>query len=107
MSRLSKQLGIIVAVNVVLILLFVLAEYGIGNELNSYPNDLHYIRWSPFLIQDNHAGAFVNGNWVAVGAIYLTINFPFWLFFASTAINLIFIVKLLRDKEKQNPPRQQ
>ena len=87
-----KLLGIIVVVNAVLIWLFVSANYFIGNELNSYPNELRYIRWSLFLIQDSHA---------ASGAIVQIPNYPFWLFFASTAINLFFIIISLRIK-KQN-----
>jgi hypothetical protein len=99
-----KQFKLMIFVNFLLILFFVLAEFGIGNELNSYPNDLRYIRWSPFVIQDVHAGAFINGNWVAVGATTLTINFPFWLFFVAMAVNLYFMFKLQRSKETKQPP---
>jgi hypothetical protein len=99
-----RQFKLMIFVNVILILFFVLAEYGIGNELNSYPNDLHYISWSPFVIQDVHAGALINGNWVPVGSTTFTINFPFWLFFVAIAVNLYFMFRLQRGKEtKQNP----
>ena len=100
----SKQFKLIILVNALLMLLFVLSEYSIGNELNSYPNDLRYIRWSPFVIQDVHAGALINGNWVAVGATTLTINFPFWLFFVAIAVNLYFMFRLQRSKETKQTP---
>jgi 4-hydroxybenzoate polyprenyltransferase len=83
---------------------FVLAEYGIGNELNSYPNYLRQIHWSPVLIQDSHVGAFVNGNWVGVGGDYFLVNFPFWLLFVAIAVNIYFIYTLQRKSEiKQTP----
>jgi hypothetical protein len=94
-----KKLSIILTVNIILILLFVYATYSIGNEFNRYPDSLFYIHWNPLLIQYNLAGSFVNGNWVAVGALGDIVNFPFLLFFASTAINLFFIILLLRQKE--------
>ena len=50
------------------------------------------------------AGSFVNGNWVEVGALGDMINFPFWLFFVSTAANLILFVKLIRDSELKHKP---
>jgi hypothetical protein len=97
-----KKLSIIVAVNIILILFFVYGAYSIGAEFNGYPDSLYYIHWSPFLIQYNLAGSFVNGNWVAVGALGDIINLPFLLFFASTAVNLFFIALLLRRKEQKN-----
>ncbi len=100
----SKQFKLIILVNALLILLFVLSEYQIGSELNSYPNDLRYIRWSPFDIQDSHAYTFVNGNLVGIGGHVLMLNFPFWLFFAAIAINMYFIYRLQRSKETKQTP---
>jgi hypothetical protein len=100
----SKQFKLIILVNALLILLFVLSEYQIGNELNSYPNDLRYIRWSPFDIQDSHAYAFVNGNLVGIGAHVLMLNFPFWLFFTAIAINMYFIYRLQKSKDTKQTP---
>ena len=100
----SKQFKLIIFVNILLILLFVSAEYGLENQFNSHPNELHSIRWSPFVIQDVQAGAFINGNWVAVGATTLTINFPFWLFFVAIAVNLYFMFRLQRSKETKQTP---
>ncbi len=34
-----------------------------------------------------------------VGVVTSSMDFPFWLFFVSTAVNMVFIVKLLRDQD--------
>ena len=99
-----RQLRAIIIVNIIIVLLFVYADYNIGNIFNRYPDSLYSINWSPFLIQYNLAGSFVNGNWVAVGALGELINFPFWLFFVSTAVNLFFIARIVREKETQQKP---
>jgi hypothetical protein len=99
-----RQLRPIIIINFILVLIFVYADYSIGNIFNRYPDSLYSINWSPFLIQYNLAGAFVNGNWVAVGAFGDMVNFPFWLFFVSTVVNLFFIVRLVREKETQQKP---
>ena len=96
-----RQLRTIITVNFILVLLFVYADYSIGNIFNRYPDSLYSIQWSPFLIQYNLAGSFVNGNWVAVGGFGDLINFSFCLFFVSTAVNLLFIVRIVREKETQ------
>lgn len=95
-----KQLTIVILVNVILVLLFVYADYSVGNIFNRNPESLYYVRWSPLSIQTVLAGSFVNGNWIAVGALGDFINFPFLIFFASTAVNLLFIVKLIKDNEQ-------
>ncbi len=92
-----------IIVNIVLLLLIGLGDYGIGNEFNNYPNDLRYIRWSPFMIQDSHAYTFLNGNLVGIGGDVLMLNFPFWLFLIAIAMNLYFLFRLQKSKEtKQN-----
>jgi hypothetical protein len=83
------MLGIIVAVNAFLIWLYVSSNYSIANEINSNSMTESYFRQSPFSIQ------FTNP---ATGALFVISNFPFWLFFVSTAINLFFILILLRSK---------
>jgi len=98
-----KQLRTVIIVNVVLILLFVYADYSIGNIFNAYPESLFYVRWSPLSIQTVLAGSFVNGDWMAVGALGDWINFPFLIFFVSTTVNLLFIIKLVRENESKKP----
>ena len=96
MFRKLKPLGITaVAVNAFLIWVFVLANYSIGNEINSNSMTESYFRWSPFSIQ------FANP---ATGALFVISNLPFWVFFLSTAINMFFILILLRSKETKQKP---
>ena len=99
----KKEFKAMIILNIVLFLLIGLGDYGIGNEFNSYPNDLRYIRWSPFMIQDSHAYTFLNGNLVGIGGDVLMLNFPFWLFLIAIAMNLYFLFRLQKSKEtKQN-----
>jgi len=97
---LLKKLATIVLLNALLVLLFVWTSYAIASDFNRYPHDLLYVHWN-FLgsIVISHAGTLVDGNYVGVGAIHGWFDFPSWLFIASTAINLAYILKLLKDHE--------
>lgn len=59
--------------------------------------------WSPLSVA--YVGkAEVGGTPLATGGLLNSPNYPFWLFFISTAINLYLIIRLQRSKEtKQNP----
>lgn len=70
------------------------------NEFNSYPQDLRFVHWSAFLIQDSHAGTFMNGNYVGIGGDVLMVNFPFWIFFVAIAVNFYFMVRFYRNNNK-------
>jgi hypothetical protein len=89
--------------NILLALLFVYGNYGIWSEFNNY-NGLSNVRMTPIWIQDYHAGGLSNGNFIATGAFVLMANTPFWIYFVSTATNLIIIFYLITSKEtKKNP----
>jgi len=95
-----KKLATIAVINAVIAGLFVLTSYNLAAEFNGYPQDLLSVHWDFFgWITVNHAGSLVNGDFMPVGATSLHLDFPFWLFFVSTAVNLSFIVKLLKDQE--------
>jgi hypothetical protein len=96
---LKQEIKAMIIVNIFLFLFLGLADYGIGNELNSYPHDLRYINWSPFLIQDSHAYTFVNGNLVGIGGDVLMLNIPFWLFLIAVVTNIYFLFRFQRSKE--------
>ena len=97
---LIRKLSTIVLLNVILMLLFVLTSYSIANDLNSRPNALISVHWNFFGWSEiNYVGTLVNGNFIAVGSPSLFVDFPFWLFFVSTAINIAYIVKLLNEQE--------
>jgi len=100
----KQEFKIMIIVNIFLFLFIGLANFGIANELNSYPNDLRYVRWTPFMIQDSHAYTFVNGNLVGVGGDYLMFNFPFWLFLIAIAMNVYFLFRLQRSIETKQSP---
>ncbi len=81
-------------------MLFVWTSYSITSDFSKYPNELVMVHWNYFGFFDiYHAGGLVNGNFVPTGAHVLVFDFPFWLFFVSTAVNLLFIALLLRKKE--------
>jgi len=100
----SRPFRTIIIINSLLVLLFIAVNYGIWSQFNSNGNALGFSRWNPFWITDIHSGVLVNGNWMALSGMVIFPNFPFWLFFISTAINLYFVYKLTKDKEtKPNP----
>lgn len=95
----DKKLSAILAVNAIIVLLYVASSYAITSDFSKYPNELVMVRWNYFGYFDiYHAGGLVNGNFVATGAHDLFVDFPFWLFFISSAVNLLFIVKLVTKK---------
>jgi hypothetical protein len=97
-----KKLRNIIAVNAILILLFIWTSNNIASDFSKYPNELVMVRWNFFGLFDiYHAGGLVNGNFVATGAHDLFFDFPFWLFFVSTAVNLFYIILLLKKETKQ------
>jgi hypothetical protein len=94
-----KKFGAILLINGILVLFFVWTSYAIASDFSKYPNELVMVNWNffgPFDIF--HAGGLVNGNFVATGAHDLFYDFPFWLFFVSTAVNLLFIAMLMGRK---------
>jgi uncharacterized membrane protein YhdT len=102
MQKVVKIILRVVVVNAFLILLFISTSYQIANSFNSYPNDLLYVHWSFFGFSGiYHAGWLVNGNFVATGWFGGFFDFPFWLFFVSTAVNLFFIALLLRENKQK------
>ncbi|MDR1993342.1 MAG: hypothetical protein LBQ98_07625 [Nitrososphaerota archaeon] len=69
-------------------------------EFNRYPSVLFYVNWNFFGTSTiTNAGAFIDGQFNPVGSSTAYVNFPFWLFFISTVINLAYITKLLNDQK--------
>jgi TRAP-type C4-dicarboxylate transport system permease small subunit len=94
----------VIIVNILLLLFFVYANYSMWNYFNSNfnnNNELGTIQMNPTWIQGYCAGYLSRGNFVPTGYFLSTPNLPFWLFFVSTAINLIFIVYFVLIKEKK------
>jgi TRAP-type C4-dicarboxylate transport system permease small subunit len=96
----------VIVVNVLLVLFFVYINYTIWNYFNSNfnsNNNLGTIQMNPTWISGYIAGYLSKGNFIPTGYFLSTPNLPFWLFFVSTAINLIFIFYFVLSSEtKQN-----
>jgi hypothetical protein len=93
----DRQLKIVIAVNSVLIVLFLLGNYAVSS-IFSYCVDrgilLQSVSWNPVTI-----GVFMGGHvydhqlFAPIGGNIVFPNFIFLLFFISTAVNLYFIFK--------------
>ena len=97
----------VIIVNILLVMFFVYINYSIWNYFNSNfnsNNNLGTIQMNPTWISGYLAGSLSKGKFIPTGAFLSAPNFPFWLFFVSTAINLIFIFYFVLSSEtKQNP----
>ena len=92
----------IVIVNVVLILLFVLANYALWNMVNS-DTHLGHTTMNPLNVIESMWGDVVDGKIYRIDGMGIMPNFPFWIFFIAIAVNLYFIYRLQRTETKQNP----
>jgi hypothetical protein len=90
----------VITVNVLLVLLFIYFNYSIWTEVNG-SNGILLIasHWGPIGISAPHYSYF-NGVLNQSLGIYWYYNFPYWLFFVSTAVNLYFIAKLQEQNNK-------
>lgn len=90
MSRLLKYA---ILANIILILFFVLANYVVYIGVN---REGYFTRtWSPF--------EFATDSYEASPAPYTIIpNYPFYVFWLATAVNLIFTVQIQKSKEHNN-----
>jgi len=90
------KLRSIIIVNVVLILLFVVTNYGMWSMVDIHPI-LGNTVMNPLNVIVSMWGDVVDGEIYRVGGIRIMPNFPFWLFFISTAVNLYFISRLIKQ----------
>ncbi len=84
----SKQLALVIFVNVILALLFVFANIIYWNLANGYVNYFNPITLTVRVTPPGDMAGFIGVP-----------NFPFELFWISMIINLIFIVWIQRNKE--------
>jgi hypothetical protein len=96
-----KKLLPVILVNALLILLFVYSSYYIYSTVNLRIEDNNFYikgcQWNPLNVHWTDF-SYVNGHFAQTNAIFDIPNFPYWLFFISTAVNLYFIVRLARNK---------
>lgn len=102
---LRKLLPVIIA-NAVLILLFIYSNSLIWGMVNgtsishfngNYNYNLVTSQWNPFEVEARHF-SYYNGNFGTVAGIFSSYNFPYRLFFVSTAVNLYFIARMAKTK---------
>ena len=99
MLALQKKFATIILLNAILVLFYVFANYAFFNVFNSNPLHLFSIHSSFGIIQIVHDGIFINGNYSVIGGIEMWLDYPLLLFFASTALNMAYVLKLLKEKE--------
>ena len=99
----SKQFKQMIFVNILLILLFLIANYAMWNIVDIYPI-LGNTIMNPINVIVSMWGEVVDGKIYRADGMGIMPNFPFWLFFLSTAVNMYFITKLQRSKETKQTP---
>ena len=94
-----KKLAPIFIINVIIVLVFLYTNFAIANIFNSNPNILFSVHWTFGAIDITQAGTVVEGKYYGIGGTQGWPDYALWLFFVSTAINIVYIVKLLREQE--------
>ena len=94
-----KKLLPVIVVNASLVLLFIYANFSIWSVVNGNGDSSLLITsiWGPVGISAPHY-SYANGVLSQSLGIYWYYNFPYWLFFISTAVNLYFIAKKAKTK---------
>ena len=95
-----KQFKLMLFVNVLLILLFVLANYAMWNLVNSNTH-LGHTTMNPLNVIESMWGDVVDGEIYRIEGMGIMPNFPFLIFFVAIAVNLYFIHRLQRTETKQ------
>lgn len=96
-----RKLLPVILVNVLLVVLFVWSNYGIWDL---FPNhqDVGYTVMNAVQVTHGWIGDVrEDGTVVGVGSIRSSFNFPYWLFFISTAFNLLFITRLVKAQQSR------
>jgi len=95
MHRITKYA---IVANLLLALAFIYSNYSLWNFVNAEYPFLVASHWSPLGIVAPHY-QYTEGNISLIQTPFLAFNFPFWIFWTVLAINLVFIIKLGRNKE--------
>jgi hypothetical protein len=96
----QKNLRNIILINVLLILVFVGSDYFQWSTINGYTTKSNIeIVWNPLLIHWNNFVYVPNGNNIPDGFV-LFFNYPLVIFLFTVAVNLYFIYRIQRSKEK-------
>jgi hypothetical protein len=93
------------AVNALLALLFVFSNYATWDYAQSTTHILQLVSFSPFSITAIPLGGLTNNNQIIpIDELKSPVfNFPFWLFFAAMAINLVLILDSTKNSNSGAP----
>jgi len=92
-----------IVTNIILALVFVYSNFSLWNFVNAEYPFLVASHWSPLGIVAPHY-QYTDGNISLIQTPFLTFNYPFWIFWIAIAVNLVFIIKLGRDREATYSP---
>jgi len=92
------KLRSIIIVNALLILLFVVTNYVIWDAVDIHPILVNAVM-NPINVIVSMWGTIVDGNIERIDGMSILPNLPFWLFFISTAVNIYFITKLIKESK--------
>jgi hypothetical protein len=96
----KKFILIVIVINTILGLIFISSNFSIWYDINSSYPTVTAFQWNPVLITAPHYVILDDGI-AMVQRIYSYINLPFWIFFVQMAVNLLFIVWLVRSKSSK------
>jgi hypothetical protein len=93
----SKQVVLMILVNVFAGFLFFLGNLDLWNRVNYWVLVNVASQWSPFFVTSKYLGTSTTPSYSPIyNAI---INYPFLIFWFLLAINLLFLIKIERSKE--------
>ena len=96
----SRLLVMAVTINALLVMAFIFTNLSLWNVIDrSSLIGVGPYAWNPLSITFVHKAEIVGAPPLATGGLFSFFNFPFWLFFISTALNLYLIIRLQKSKE--------
>ncbi len=96
MHKIAK---IALALNLILGLLFLISSFSLWLSVNSEYPYLTVSHWSPFMVVASHYYVNADGTFDIAQGIFLSWNFPFWIFLILLIVNLYFIIKISKAQQ--------
>lgn len=93
-----------VIVNILLVLLYILADAGLALQFNLLIGShkvasVTSVVFTPLVVNLVNDGMWINGVFAPANGVITAVNLPFMAFFLTIIVNLYFIFKLQRSKE--------
>jgi hypothetical protein len=87
-----------ITTNILLAILFLYSNFALWNSINGNSTTKIITSYrNPLFVSARHY-SYVNGVFDTVQGIFSYGNTPFWIFFILLVVNLIFFLKLSKDK---------